>query len=58
VEPAESITDIKIVKCCLSSDNEKLNADTTIPLLGWIDTENVEMVDKFTDPVSPVLASS
>ncbi|XP_045827163.1 rho GTPase-activating protein 2-like isoform X3 [Trifolium pratense] len=54
VEPAESITDIKIVKCCLSSDKENLNADTTIPLLGWIDTENVEMVDKFTDSVSPV----
>ncbi|GAU30677.1 hypothetical protein TSUD_39010 [Trifolium subterraneum] len=61
VEPAESITDIKIVKCCLSPDKEKLNADTTTPLLGWIETENVEMVDKFTDsvtPVPPLLASS
>jgi len=55
VEPAVPITDSEIVKSCLSFDREKFNADTTIPLrLGWTDTEDVEMIDKFTDSVSPV----
>lgn len=59
-EPALSITDSKTVHSCLSSDKEKINADVIIPLLGWTDTDDVEMVDKFTDSVSPVplLASS
>ncbi|XP_058742288.1 rho GTPase-activating protein 2-like [Vicia villosa] len=59
-EPALSITDSKTVNSCLSSDKEKINVDAMIPLIGWTDTDDVEMVDKFTDSVSPVplLASS
>lgn len=60
VEPDVLITDSKSANFCLSSDREKLKADTAIPLQGWRDTEEVEMIDKFTDSVSPVslLASS
>lgn len=70
VEPAISITDNKTGNSCLScSDQEKLrstlneldsNLDTTSPSVEWTGTKDVEMIDKFTDSVSPVplIASS
>ncbi|XP_061342558.1 rho GTPase-activating protein 2 [Gastrolobium bilobum] len=59
MEPAISITDSKSGNSCLSStDQEKLR--TSSPSIGCSGTNDVEMMDKFTDSVSPVpvLASS
>ena len=67
VESDTSIADSKTGNSCLSSiDGERLttrvtsNVETSNPSIGCTGTNDVEMIDKFTDSVSPVplLASS
>jgi len=70
LESALSFTDIKTENSCSSSSSEddsrttltaeESNADTSSPSMGSTSTNDVEMIDKFADPVSlvPVFASS